>query len=631
MLQNIREKFTGKFAIAILVLIGIPFVFVGINYNFIGSSYAAKVDGSDINVNQFEQAYRQQLERNPSWAQLPQQFRVQIRERVLDSLIRNRLVDLYLTGRGYQISDTLLTEAIQRTPDFQLDGKFDKETYFSLLAQNGYEPAQFEALQRRALREDQLQRAIGATAIVTPAEYRRYLNLVAEERRVRLASFGLEGVADQVDITDDMITAFYDDNPTLFQTPESADIEFIDIRRDAVAAGIEISDEELQQYYEESRDRYLQDEQRQARHILILFDDDEDAAEALANELLSRIEAGESFQSLAGEYSRDGGTAANGGDLGVLTKTQLPGELGSAIFAMNAGDVEGPIKTDFGFHIVRLDRILERGPLPLDQVRGDLLAELQNQKADSEFRGLERRVSDALFDTPDLQSIADATGLEVKSADAFTREGGEPFGNNQAAIDAVFDSRVLFDGELSEPVELDANTTAVFRVTAYREASRKPLDEVRDEVIAALREQEAEKIVLDKAESMLQALAGGDDFADAAAQVGATVTGPVSVGRQSEDVDQAVLVEIFTAQKPAPDKPITGRVANISGGYTVYSLEAVLPGRPESIPLAERDAGKLQLAAQAGTADYRAFVQALYNEADIVINDDVLAASDLLQ
>ncbi len=631
MLQNIRDKFTGGFAIAILVLIGIPFVFVGINYNFIGSSYAAKVEGEDIGVTQFEQAYRDQLERNPSWAQLPDEYRMQIRRGVLDSLIRNRLVELYLTDKGYQISDDQITAAIQGTPEFQVDGAFDKNTYFSVLAQNGYTPTQFEAAQRRGMRADQLQRAIGATAILTPAEYRRYLNLVAEQRLVSLAKFELAGVAENIDVTEEMITAFYNDNETLFQTPESADIEFVEVRRDAVASSIDISEDALREHYEESKDRYLQDEQRQARHILIVFDDDEDAAETRARELLARLQAGESFEALAGEFSQDGGTAGNGGDLGTLTRTQLPGELGGAIFSMNEGDLDGPIKTEFGFHIVRLDRILERGPLAFEQVRGELLTELREREVDGAFRELERRASDALFDAPDMQAIAAATGLEVQTVTGFTRAGGEPFGNNQAAIDAVFDSRVLHDGVISEVIELDANRSAVFKVTAYHEASRKPLADVRDEVIEAIRTREAEAIVMDKTEQLMKELDNGAEFATAAEAAGATVSAPELVGRQNPELDQAVLFDIFTAKKPTQGNPVVARVANIDGGYTVYSLQAVIPGRPESIPIAERDAGKLQLAGQAGTADYRAFVQSLYDAADVIINDDVLAGSDLLQ
>ncbi len=630
MLTKIREKFTGGVAIAILALIGIPFLFFGIDTPFSGRQIAATVDGSDIDLNYFEQVYQDQLQRNPTWAQLPSEFRVQIRQSVLDSLIRSRLVELHLSKAGYQVSDTQLARTIRQIPDFQIDGEFDQQTAEEVLLQNGMTISQFRASQRQQLREQQLSRAVGATSFITPAEYRRYLNLIAEQRLVSMAEFDLEPVAAEIDVTEDMITTFYTDNDTLFQTEENADVEFIEINRDAVTQGIDIGEETLQAYYEDNASRYLQDEQRQARHILILFGDDEDAAEATAMELLGRVQAGESFEALAEEFSDDGGTASRGGDLGVLTRSQLPGELGGAIFTLSEGDVDGPVKTDFGFHVVKLDRVLEQGPLPLEQVRGDLLTELREREAEDAFRELERQVSDVLFDAPDMQSISAAVGLEVQTAAGFTRAGGEPIGSNQAAIDAVFDDIVLRGGEISGVIELDARRSAIFKVKEYREASRQPLEDVRDEIVAEMQRREAEAIVGRRAEELLAALDAGEDFGAAAEAAGATVTPPVLLNRQGGETDQAIVTQVFMADKPTQDSPVTGLVANSSGGYTVFNLDAVLPGRPESIPVAERDAGKLELAQQAGLSDYFAFVQALYDKADIVIAEDVLA-DNLLQ
>ncbi len=631
MLTAIREKFTGGIAIAMLALIGIPFLFFGVNYDFTGQSIAATIDGSEIGVFEFEQTYREQLQRNPTWAQLPNEYRVQIRRGILDSLIRDRLVEMYLIKGGYQISAAKVDAAIQRVPEFQIDGVFDLETAKELLLQNGYTPERFRVSQRRQMRKDQLRRAIGDTALVTPAQYRRYLNLIAEQRLVSMATFDLESVSGEIEVTDEMVAAYYDVNDTMFLTQERVDIEFIEVRRDAVAAAIEVSEDALAVYYEDSKNRYLQDEQRQARHILILSDDDEAAAEATAKDLLARAKAGESFAALAQEYSKDGGTAANGGDLGVLTRSQLPGDLGAAIFAMDEGEIDGPIESDFGFHVVQLDKILEQGPLPLEQVRGELLSELRDREAESAFRDLERQVSDALFDMADMQAIAAAVGLDVQAASGITRAGGEPLGTNQAAIDAVFDERVLLDGDISELVELDASRSAIFKVIQHHVAARLPLADVRDAIIDSIKTQEASTIVFNRAEQLHAALNAGEEFGVAAEAAGATVSAPILVSRQTEDLDQAVLAQVFMSKKPAQDAPVTGQVANAGGGVTVFSLEAVLPGRPESIPLADRDAGKLQLAQQAGASDYYAFVAALYDKADIVISQDALAAQELLQ
>jgi len=631
MLTKIREKFTGKLAVVVLGIIFVPFLFFGVSAPLTGSQVAASVDGSEIGVMQFEQTYRDQLNANPSWAQFPDEIRVQIRRSILDSLIRERLIDMYLIEDGYQISDALLADWLQRVPDFQVDGVLDMDTYHNWLLTRGLDAEQFEANQRVSLRSDQLRRAIGGTSLITPADYRRFLNLIAEQRLVSLATFDIESAMVEVEVNDEMVVAFYDSNDTLFLTEESADIAFIEVRRDEISGSIEISEDALLEYYEDNQDRYLQDEQRQARHILVLSGDDEDAAEAEAAALLARVQAGESFETLAAEHSDDGGTASRGGDLGVLTRSQLPGELGGAVFSMDAGQVDGPIKSDFGFHIVQLDAILEQGPLPLDQVRGELLTELRDREAEDAFRELERQVSDALFDAPDLETIAAATGLEVQTSAGFTRAGGEPIGANQAAIDAVFDSRVLYDGEISEVIELDVSRSAVFKVTTHYEASRQALEDVREEIIAALQSQEAQTIVFNRAKQLLVALNSGEDFGLAGEAAGATVSAPTLLGRQDAEMDQAVLQQVFAAKKPTQGSPVTGSVSNTLGGITVYSLDAVLAGRPESIPLADRDAGRLELAQQAGSSDYLAFVEALYQKADIVISQDALAEQDLFQ
>jgi len=631
MLQVMREKFTGTFAIVLLAIIGLSFVFFGLNYSFIGSTYAARVDGEEIKAGVFEENYRNALQRNPQLASMTGQLRVQVRRNLLDQLIAEQLIDNFLNEHGYLVGDDQIMDSIQDTPEFQSDGRFDMETYRLYLAERGMDPVRFEQLQRNALRQQQLQLAVGATALVTPAEYRRYLNLMAEQRVVTVATISPDAVDDDVVMTDDMMTSYYDDNPGLYQLPESVNVEYIQISRESVAEDIDVSEEDLAAFYEDNRGRYLQDEQRQARHILFLFNDDEDAAEAKASDALKRLQVGESFEALAAEVSEDSGTSTDGGNLGTLTRSQLPGELGSAIFSMDEGQTEGPVKSDFGFHIVRLDDVLERGPLPLDQVRGELTTELRQRDVDDRFRDLERSLSDALFDNADMGAISTTTGLEVQMAAGLTRSGGEPFGSNQAAIDAIFDELVLTGGQVSEVTELDANSAAIFKVTEYNEATRQPLDDVRDQVTEALRLQQAETLLVNRAEQMLAAIEGGEDFGVAAEAAGLTVSEPQLLTRTDQGVDQSLMFEVFAAGKPSAEAPVNGRVRMLDGGYSVYSLDAVLPGRPESIPLAERDQGKLMLAQRSGIGDFQAFVRALHDNADIVVNEDVLAADDLFQ
>jgi len=451
MLQDIRDNLTGKIALIVLGAIVLSFVFVGgANFTTIGSSYAAKVDGIDIYIGTFENAYRDQIRDNPQFAALPDDIRLQLRSNILEQLIQQQVVDNYLDEAGYKITDEQLTDIVHRFEEFQVDGSFDRETYENVLLSANLTATQFEAQQKLSLRRSQLQRAIIGSSVVPPSNYRRYLNLRFESRVVTTATISQESVADEISVTDAMIAAYYDENPLQFSLPETADVEYVEILRDSVAAEVNVSEEQLVEYYELNKDRYEQDEQRQASHILILFDDDEAGAEVVANEMLTRVRGGESFELLAGQYSKDSSTAGNGGAFDPRTRTQFSDELGDVVFSMREGEVEGPVKGEFGYHVVRLDTILESGPLPYEQLRAALLIELQEEEAEGLFLALERKLTDALFDAADIHALGAVVGVEVKTIAGFSRDSIEPFDGNQRASDAIYDPTVLSGAQLSE-------------------------------------------------------------------------------------------------------------------------------------------------------------------------------------
>ncbi len=626
MLQRIRDRITGKFALAILALIALPFVFFGINYNFIGVGFAAKVNGDEISAFEFENAYRNQLLRlAEQGTEIPTELRQLVREGVLDALIRDMLVNQFLEQAGYEISDQILTDFIQRDETWRVDGEFSREAYYQWLETRGLDPGQFEASQRRGLEQNQLQRGVAASAFVTPSEYRRYLNLYGEQRQVSIAEIDIVALAETIEVSEEEARAYYDERPDAFRSPESVDLSYVELRRDALAAGVEVGEDELERYYQESSSRFVQDEQRRARHILIPFGDDEAAAGEQAAALAARAQAGEPFEDLARQYSKDGGTAQQGGDLGFMLRTQLSGELGDAIFEMETGDIVGPVKSTFGFHVIRLDGVRAGGPLPLEEVRGELERELRSQKADAQYETLERQLADALFDAANIETLARSVGLELNGTSGFTRLGGEPFGTNQAAIDAIFDDAVLTRGEISDIIELDANRAIVVAVTRYNEAARRPFEEVRAEIDSSIKSERAFAIANQRVAELQAALLGGADFEEAAAAIEGLTTRTAVIERQDTDVDPRIRAAVFQEKKPAPGRPRVGTVVTEDSKYAVYSITDYAPGRPESIPLAERDAGKQQLGLMSGSRDLQSLIAELERRADIVKSEDVLA------
>ena len=635
MLQRIRDRITGKLALFMLALIALPFVFFGIgtNYNFIGAGYAAKVNGDDVSVVAFENAYRNQLLAvAEQGGEIPSELRSIVRDGVLDSLIRDLLVEQYIRGAEYAVPDRLITESIQREATWQVDGEFSRDVYYQWLDQRALTPSEFEASQRDFLAQNQLQRGVAASAFVTPSEYRRYLNLYGEERQASVAEIDLAALTEAVEIDDATAQAYYDERPDDFQSSETVDISYLELNREELAAAVTFTEEELEQFYQDSSSDYLQDEQRQARHILIPFGDDEAAAEQEASALNARAQAGEPFEDLARQYSKDGGTAQSGGDLGMLLRTQLPAELGDAIFAMEEGDIQGPVRSTFGFHVIRLDDIRTGGALPLAEVRGELTAALRSEKAAAEYARLERALSDALFDAADIAALGETVGLTPRTAAGYTRSGGEPFGANQTALDEIFDSRVLEDGELSNILELDANRTVVVSVDQYHPAARRPFEDVKEGIVATLKSQRALELANERGEALQAALSDGTNFDEAAAEIEGMTTRTLAVSRQDGGVQDARLrAAVFQEKKPVPGQPRIGTVLTEDNKFAVYAVHSYAPGRPEAIPLAQRDEMKLRLGFQSGSQDLAGMVLDLQSKAEIVKSEDVLAADSVFE
>ena len=631
MLQHIRERFTGVFAVVLLGMLGVSFVFFGIgNFTFLGGDFAAKVEDIEISALQLENAYQNELLGYPDIAAIPAEMRRSIKAQTLESLIRDVLMELHIVDKGYRVGDEQVAEIIQSAGQFQEDGAFKLELYESWLEQNVQDPRVFEEQQRRGFRSSQLQRGIGATSFVTPSEYRRYINLLAEEREVSLAVFDVAALADTIVVNDEDVQAYYDDRPDDFMAPESVDFEYLEVNREQIAEDIEIAEDVLRQYYDTNSGRFLQDEQRQARHILLAFGDDEIATEDEATALAARVNAGEPFEDLARQYSADGGTSERGGDLGPVMQSQMPGPLGDSIFSMSPGDVL-TVRSDFGFHVVRLDQVIPGGPLPLDQVQSELLRELRADGVEAEARRLERQLSDALFDATELQSVASDAGLEVQTASGFTRAGGAPFGANQSVIDAVFDPRVANDGQISDLIEIDANRSIMVRVSEYNEESRRELADVKDEIVFAIQSSRALNIIEDRSRRLVEALQAGENFEDIAFQLEAQFLPSLKVSRTTSELDGAILDAIFRANRPSPGLARLGSTVSATGDYAVFTVNQVIPGKPEDIPLADRDLRKEQLQNVAGATDLNAFVNELQRTATIERNDAVLGESSFLQ
>jgi len=630
MLTSLRERFTGRFALVILALICLPFLFFGVPNDFIASEDVASVNDVKISQLFFENQYQNEMLRYDSEGiEIPDEARIFVRQNVLNTLINTVLTELYIEDQGINISDEFVAKVIQASPEFMVNGVFSKDIYYKWLNERVIEPSDFEATQRRGIRKSQLERAVRATSFVTPSEYRRYLNLVGEQRKVTIAEIDLSVLAEPIELLEDDIEEYYSSRSNEFLEPESIDFKYIELRRDQLNTNIIISEDEIRQYYEDSGSRFAQDERRQASHILILFGEDELASEEKAIEALQKISNGDDFSEIVLEYSEDDGTKQFGGDLGMLSKSQLPGALGNAIFSMNLNQISDIVRTDFGFHIIKLFDIQSDGKIQFDLVKNELEQELLEQKSNESFLDNERELADALFDAGNIEELARDLQFSVQTEVDFTTQGGGSFGSNQLVIDALFDAQRSGDQDISDIIEVDSNRSIVFQIQKYNESQIKPLSEVRDTIISDMKIVSAEILANDIATRLEDQFLNNGNIEETVNGLDSVTLRNVFMNRASEDEDFMLQASVFGEKRPQEGQFRVGTVIMSNSNYAVYSVDESIYGVPETIPQEERDEARNQLNQQSGITDYTALISELAMRAKISRNEEIISSSSL--
>jgi peptidyl-prolyl cis-trans isomerase D len=551
---------------------------------------------------------------------------------VLESLVQREVLSQHASEQGYRVSDEALRDWIASIPAFQVDGAFSQQAYNAWLTGQGLSAPLFEAEQREALRLDQLTGGILESSFYTPAEFRRFIELAEQQREVAHVVFRSDDFVDQVEVTDEEVRAFYEANTERFMTPESVDIEYVELDLQAVAENVEISEEDLRAYYEDNERLYVKPEQRRARHILISVDEGDDEAEALATaeSVVERLEAGESFEELAAELSDDAGTAQQGGDLGYAERGMFVGPFEEALFSMEVGEVRGPVQTAFGFHIIRLEDIAEGEVRPFEEVRDEIESELAVRRAEDRFIDRANALADAAFETPDdLGSIADSQGLEVQRLEGLERGPSPAFAGSPEVAEAAFSDPVLEQGQVSPLIEVSEERVVILRTAEFNPSAQQPLEAVSDEIRETLVRQQAQALAAERGGELVEAIETGAAPAEAAAEVGAEwPEAPVWVGRRSPEVPAGVLQAAFDAPRPSEGGAHVGGVSLPGGDYAVYRLSGIRAGDPATIAREQRDQAKERLARQSGQQELSAYVADLRGDASVELAPGILEPAE---
>src|ERR1700678_1253896 len=564
MLQSIHDKLKGWLAGVVLGAIGLVFVFWGINWTLSAPTYAAKVNGSEVSANEVRQSYQQQLaqaERQSKGAVSDAQ-RNDIKMRVLDDYVNSEALVTRANKLGYRVTDQQLLQDMAQIPMFQVDGKFDYSHAAAMLRAQGRSIPEVEGLFKRDVQLRQLDSALTLSSFATAAEMKQIRALTKQQRELAWLTLPAEKYASQAVPDDAALKTYYDAHKSDYMTPETVDLHYVEISLAQLGSKVNVDDAQLKAYYDEQKAKtpelFVQPEQRRVSHILLPVPDPKNdaAVKAKAESILKRAQAGEDFSKLAKEFSQDPGSAPQGGDLGWSERKVFVGPFADAAFSMKVDEIRGPVKTQFGYHILKLDGIQPPAVKSFEQSKAELETEYKRNEAERLFNNAQDQLADAaLQNATDIESVAKKAGLTVQDVANFSRSnGGGTLGDVPAVIEAAFSQDVL-DGRLSSIVEVEKGRGVVLRATDHKLPVQKPLEAVRTDVIDAWKRQRGVELASAAAADAVKRLNAGESWDAVAKSLGAAVQAPKFVTRSDQDVPMEVRVTGFRAPKPA-QKPI---------------------------------------------------------------------------
>lgn len=628
MLQTIHDKLRGIFAIVILVALGVVFIFWGVEVR-IGSFSAARgieVNGQEVDVDNVLRSYREQLSRYETAfaaAGVPEEMRKSLKTQVLEQAVRTELIRQRTKKLRFEGSDAAVLAEIRKIPAFQVGGQFSADAYHAALRSIGLSVTQFEAEQRQSAIAAQLDRGIASSTFVLPAEFGRQIALRHEGRE--LAWVVLPATAFTGSITQDetALRAWYEARKSRFMTEEQATVAYVELNIEALAATAAVDEAMLREYYESNKARYTTPGRRHARHILIESGADDAAAEARAKAAYDRARAGADFAALARELSDDAGSKDSGGDLGWAQRGDFVAAFGDAVWSMKPGEIHAPVKTEFGWHVIRLEEVSPETTRSFDEVRAELEPELRRSEVENAFGDRQEEMNTLAFESAgDLEAVATKLKLPIRRIEHFTRDGDSGLGKEPVLIDAVFAPEVLAGREL-RTVELGTGRVIALGVVAHQPAAPRPFEEVRAQVAEAARLEQAQKIATDRATAVVAELGAGaawESTTRAWHSGGATPTDqPRLVRRGDAQVPGEVAIAAFRAPVPQ-GKPQFGAVQLASGDSAIWKLSAVRTGTVATLS-ADELAREQDLARQrAGYGDAALYVASMRANADVDVN-----------
>ncbi len=579
MLQFMRERASSWMIKVILLIIVLAFVFMGVgNFGDKEATVAARVNGEVVAATAFQNRYYELLER------VRQQFgnnlsddildMLNLKEQAMEQLIGEKLIIQQAEEYGLQVTDAELARSIQNISAFQTNGRFDQSLYNRVLQHNRLMPEVFEQRQRRQLLVDKMRAIVTGSVKVSADEARRWYDWQNTRLKINYVVFSPEQYAGTNPSAEEL-AAYYQEHQEDYQSPARVKISYLAFTPAQYTDEVTVTEDEIQAYYQENREKYALDKTVEARHILIRVaadapEDQVAAKRQQALEIYDKIKGGLDFAAAAQQYS-EGPSAADGGQLGAFKKEDMVAPFAEKAFAMEPGQVSQPVRTRFGWHLIKVEKVSPAAETPLAEVKEEIREKIARDRA----RDLAYEAAVSAFDTAlednSLKAAADFEDREAVTTPFFSSQekiAGIP--GSGRLVQEAFDLSV---DDISDVLEIEGSWY-LFQVMERQAPQVPPLEEIRQRVAADLQQQRREEKAAAAAEDFMSDLQNNkQDMAQAADRAGLTMRTTdffgrgekvPGIGRVPELSDSAFAL---TPENPLADSVITGK-----DGYYVISL-----------------------------------------------------------
>ncbi|HIF19856.1 MAG TPA: hypothetical protein EYQ72_05205 [Gammaproteobacteria bacterium] len=623
MLEAIRQRFTGWIAILVISLIAVTLVisFGNMDQTPIEDDVVITVNDTEITLFEYREEYSNKLAelQQVFGDEVPEILDQTIKESATEDLILRALLLDYMSKNGYRVSPEYVVELITKNPGLQVGGIFDRQNYEAILASQGVSVEQFESDLRLQLQTNQLRRGFIDSSFITPNEFRQFIELQMQKRNGQLLTINSEKFTDQVVVTSDQVQLYFDNNQDLFQTDEEVDVEYLSLSPNDIAATVEYTEDDLRAYYTDNLARFVTNEERKSRHILIAIDEDtneEDALETILN-VQERL-ASESFEALAKEFSDDPGSADLGGDLGWAEPGLFVPEFDKVLFALEVNELSEPVKTEFGYHLIRLDELKEGKQQAYQDIQVELGNEYSKFLAEDKLFGLADQLADlSLQAFNELNSVADALGLSLSRIDGVSRNGASLFNQEPEIISILFSQNSIETAENTPLFEID-DSIFVARVIGHRLPTTRDFSDVESGIKDYLVSQKALSLANNYAEEIKTQFSDNVSFKDKADELN-TEASEFDVSRGDTELSRGLIEMIFNSSS---NDMVEGNIQTYVEGDKVFLLRvsSYEDGKLESFNNEERNSAKIELSEQIGSRELNAFAEHLRKNAEVSID-----------